>query len=66
MATRKDAVSKKTIGKITGRKPGPIKKEFLQVAHKITAAEMEEEQAKTEIEARQAKQKSKARSEDEE
>jgi DNA topoisomerase VI subunit B len=54
------------IGKITGRKPGPIKKEFLQVAHKITAAEMEEEQAQTEIEARQAKLKAKARSEDEE
>ena len=34
------------IGKIVGRKPGPIKKEFLQVAHKITAAEMEEEQQK--------------------
>jgi DNA topoisomerase-6 subunit B len=54
------------IGKITGRKPGPIKKEFLQVAHKITAAEMEEEQAQTEIEARQAKLKARARSEDEE
>ena len=32
------------IGKITGRKPGPIKREFLQVAHKVTAAEMEEEE----------------------
>jgi DNA topoisomerase-6 subunit B len=29
------------IGKITERSPNPIKKEFLQVAHKITAAEME-------------------------
>jgi DNA topoisomerase VI subunit B len=32
------------IGKITGRKPGPIKKEFLQVARKITAAELEDEE----------------------
>jgi DNA topoisomerase-6 subunit B len=32
------------IGKITGRKPGPIKREFLQVAHKVTAAEMKEEE----------------------
>jgi len=54
------------IGKITGRKPGPIKRDFLRVAHKITAAEMEEEQAQMETEARQAKQKGKARSEDEE
>jgi len=34
------------IGKITGRKPGPIKREVLQVAHKVTAAEMEAEEAK--------------------
>jgi DNA topoisomerase-6 subunit B len=53
------------IGKITGRKPGPIKREFLQVAHKVTAAEMKEEEKALEMEARQAKQK-KARSEDEE
>jgi len=33
------------IGKITGRKPGPIKREFLQVAHKVTLAEMKEEEA---------------------
>ena len=32
------------IGKITGRKPGPIKREFLRVAHKVTAAEMAEEE----------------------
>jgi len=54
------------IGKITGRKPGPIKREFLQVAHKVTAAEMKEEEKALELEARQAKQKAKARSEDEE
>jgi DNA topoisomerase-6 subunit B len=53
------------IGKITGRKPGPIKKEFLRVAHKVTAAEMEEEEKALELEARQAKQK-KVRSEEEE
>ena len=29
------------IGKITGRKPGPIKREFLDVAHKVTTAELE-------------------------
>jgi DNA topoisomerase VI subunit B len=49
------------IGKITGRKPGPIKREFLQVAHKVTAAEMKEEEKAAEIESRQAKQKRKAR-----
>jgi DNA topoisomerase-6 subunit B len=39
------------IGKITGRKPGPIKREFLQVAHKVTAAEMkDEEKAAMELE----------------
>ena len=31
------------IGRIIGRKPGPIRREFLQVAHKVTAAEMKEE-----------------------
>jgi DNA topoisomerase VI subunit B len=30
------------IGKITGRKPTPIKREFLKVAHKVTAAELKE------------------------
>jgi DNA topoisomerase VI subunit B len=49
------------IGKITGRKPGPIKREFLQVAHKVTAAEMKEEEKALELEAREAKQKAKAR-----
>ncbi len=51
------------IGKITGRKPGPIKKEFLQVAHKVTAAEMKEEQKAMELEAREARARAKARSE---
>ncbi|HVR71852.1 MAG TPA: DNA topoisomerase VI subunit B [Vicinamibacteria bacterium] len=32
------------IGKITDRKPGPIKKEFLRVAHRMTAAELEQEE----------------------
>jgi len=32
------------IGKITGRKPGPIKRDFLKVAHQVTAAEMKEEE----------------------
>jgi DNA topoisomerase VI subunit B len=45
------------IGKITGRKPGPIKKEFLQVAHKVTAAEMAEEEKALEQETREAKTK---------
>ncbi len=52
------------IGKITGRKPGPIKKEFLQIANKVTAAEMKQEEKALELEARQARQKGKARSED--
>jgi DNA topoisomerase-6 subunit B len=50
------------IGKITGRKPGPIKKEFLKVAHKVTAAEMREEEAALEQEAKEARTKAKARS----
>ena len=54
------------IGKITGRKPGPIKREFLQVAHKVTAAEMEEEEKAMALEARAASSKAKARSADEE
>jgi DNA topoisomerase-6 subunit B len=54
------------IGKITGRKPGPIKREFLQVAHKVTAAEMEEEEKAMAVEARAASTKAKARSADEE
>ena len=32
------------IGKITHRQPGPIKKEFLRVAHSMTAAELEQEE----------------------
>ena len=32
------------IGKIKGRAPGPIKKEFLRVAHGMTAAELEQEE----------------------
>jgi DNA topoisomerase-6 subunit B len=51
------------IGKITGRKPGPIKREFLQVAHKVTAAEIKEEEKALELEAREAKQKAEARAE---
>jgi DNA topoisomerase-6 subunit B len=54
------------IGKITGRKPGPIKREFLQVAHKVTAAEMKEEEKVLALEAREARQRVKAGSEDEE
>ncbi len=54
------------IGKITGRKPGPIKKEFLRIAHKVTAAEMREEEAALEQQAREARTKAKARSEAEE
>ena len=52
------------IGKITGRKPNPIKREFLQVAHKVTAAEMKEEEKAMELEAREAKQRAKALSEE--
>jgi DNA topoisomerase-6 subunit B len=43
------------IGRITGRKPGPIKREFLQVAHKVTAAEMKEEEKAVEKEAREVR-----------
>jgi DNA topoisomerase-6 subunit B len=54
------------IGKITGRKPGPIKREFLKVAHKVTAAEMKEEEGALELEAQKARPKAKVRSEEEE
>jgi DNA topoisomerase VI subunit B len=54
------------IGKITGKKPAPIKREFLQVAHKVTAAEMKEEQKAQELEAREARKKAKARNEEDE
>jgi DNA topoisomerase-6 subunit B len=54
------------IGKITGRKPGPIKREFLRVAHRVTAAEMQEEERALELEARQAKPQARARAEAEE
>jgi DNA topoisomerase-6 subunit B len=53
------------IGKITGRKPNPIKREFLQVAHKVTAAEMKEEEKAMELEAREAKQKARERADTE-
>jgi DNA topoisomerase-6 subunit B len=53
------------IGKIIGRKPGPIKREFLQVAHKVTAAEMKEEQKALELETK-AKAKARTRAADEE
>jgi DNA topoisomerase-6 subunit B len=44
------------IGRIKGRKPGPIRREFLQVAHRITVAEMREEaKAMKELEAREEK-----------
>jgi DNA topoisomerase-6 subunit B len=53
------------IGKITDRKPGPIKREFLKVAHQITAAEMEEEQAAMEGEPKAPRRKD-AKAEEEE
>jgi DNA topoisomerase VI subunit B len=49
------------IGRMTGRKPGPIKREFLEVAHKVTAAEMKAERAQTELETRESRQKARAR-----
>ncbi len=49
------------IGKITGRKPGPIKREFLKVAHQVTAAEIEEEEKAAAAEAGEAKAKAKAK-----
>jgi DNA topoisomerase-6 subunit B len=54
------------IGKITGRKPEPIRKEFLKVAHTVTAAELKEEQKAMEAEAREAKRRARARPEAEE
>jgi DNA topoisomerase-6 subunit B len=51
------------IGKITGRKPAPIKRGFLEVAHKVTAAEMKQEQKAMELEAREARQRARTRPE---
>jgi DNA topoisomerase-6 subunit B len=54
------------IGKITGRKPGPIKRDFLQVAHKVTLSEMKEEElAAVELDAGPVKPKAKRRKEKE-
>jgi DNA topoisomerase-6 subunit B len=53
------------IGKITGKKPGPIKRDFLKVAHKVTAAELkEEEQALMEAESKAKPKKARAESEE--
>jgi DNA topoisomerase-6 subunit B len=50
------------IGRIKGRKPGPIRREFLQVAHRVTAAEMKEEaKAMKELEAREETPRPRAR-----
>ncbi len=49
------------IGRITGRKPEPIRREFLDVAHKVTAAEMKQEERETALAAREARQKARAR-----
>lgn len=50
------------IGKIKKRAPGPIRREFLKVAHKVTAAEMEEEEkAMKELEAEEDAPKPRAR-----
>jgi DNA topoisomerase VI subunit B len=49
------------IGKITGRKPGPIKREFLRVAHKVTAAEMDAEEKAAAVEAGEVKTKPKSK-----
>ena len=54
------------IGKITGRKPGPIRREFLQVAHKVTAAELKEEEKAQELSAREAKARRRAAEAEEE
>ena len=54
------------IGKITGKKPGPIRREFLKVAHKVTEAELREEERAQEQDAREAKQGARARAEAEE
>jgi DNA topoisomerase VI subunit B len=54
------------IGRITGRKPGPIKREFLKVAHKVTAAEMREEEKALEQQARELRPRGKAQAEAEE
>jgi DNA topoisomerase-6 subunit B len=55
------------IGKIVGRSPAPIKREFLKVAHKVTAAEMEEEERATmESEGKATAKPRKVRAEDEE
>jgi DNA topoisomerase-6 subunit B len=50
-----------SIGRMTGRKPAPIKKEFLEVAHKVTAAEMRAEKAQVDLAERESRRKTRAR-----
>jgi DNA topoisomerase-6 subunit B len=50
-----------SIGRMTGRKAGPIKKEFLEVAHRVTAAEMKAERAQMDVEERESRLKARAR-----
>ncbi len=53
------------IGKITGRSPAPIKRDFLKVARQVTAAEMKEEElGQMETEARAKPKKARAEEED--
>jgi DNA topoisomerase-6 subunit B len=50
------------IGRIKGRKPGPIRRDFLQVAHRVTEAEMvEEAKAERGLEEHDEKPRSQAR-----
>ncbi len=51
------------IGRITGKKPGPIKREFLEVAHKVTAAELKQEQKAAVLEARETRRRAQPRRE---
>ena len=53
------------IGRITGRKPGPIKREFQRVARQVTAAEMEQESEAAEQEAREARARRRGEAEEE-
>jgi DNA topoisomerase-6 subunit B len=53
------------IGRITGKKPGPIKRDFLKVAHQVTAAELKEEAEARELETRQPKAKGRSEAEEE-
>jgi DNA topoisomerase-6 subunit B len=55
-----------SLGKITGKSPDPIKRDFLKLATKVTEAELAEQDAELETQARKQAQRPRRADEDEE